>query len=80
MKFAADAFSLFLLHMQNLDGFLLAANHALALFHETYRNGVGNPVCGGFISIEHAIQKLNIFVILLKKRTSQNVPQEKHYA
>ena len=76
MEFTADALPLFLLHVKNLKGLLLPANHALALLDETHRNGVGNAIGRGLISIEDAPEQFKVSMILAEKRASQNVSQE----
>ena len=68
MQFTADTFSFFLLHVKNLNGFLLPANHALALLDETDGDGVGNTIGGRLIGIEHAAEQFKTPVIFLKKR------------
>src|SRR4029077_7096678 len=78
MQFTADALALFLLHVQNPECFLLPTNHTLTLFDETDSNGVCNAICGGFVGIEHAVEKGKIPAVLLEKRSGQDIAQQEN--
>src|SRR5690242_17303188 len=80
MKFTADALSLFLLHMQDLNGLVLAANHALALLDEADRHGIGNAIRGRFVSIEDPAEQFKVSVIFLEERASQDVAKQENDA
>src|ERR1041384_6862169 len=66
--------------MQDLNGLVLAANHALALLDEADRHGIGNAIRGRFVSIEDAAEQFKVSVIFLEERASQDVAKQENDA
>jgi len=61
---------------QLADGFLLLADNTLALLDEAHPDCGGDPVGRRLVGVEHAVEQLEVALILLEQRTGQHVAQE----
>src|SRR3989449_7121722 len=60
------------------DRLLLLPDDALALLHEAHRHRVRDPVRGGLVGVENAVQLGEVFVVLREQRPRQHVAEQEH--
>jgi len=52
---------------QLADGLLLLADDALTLLDEAHRDGVGDPVGGRLVGVEHSVQQFEVGLVFLEQ-------------
>ena len=62
------------------DRVLLLADHPLPLFDEADRDRVGDAVGRRLVGVEHAVQQVEVVVVLREQRAGQHVAEEQHDA